>query len=221
MFDGRAARAGDAAPVACAGNPLHAAFAGLRVNGIRRAENDAFPMNLRGDFVDDGGDFWIGRLRELAHRSGKVAWADADAVDTGYLKNFVKIPNRFNMFDLQNDKRRVFGGLFVFVPWDAAVAGATADAAAAVADGRIFAGGDGIAGLFRRADHRDDDACGSQIENRLDDAVFIPRDTDERCAIRAAAGHDVLFDLVNRERTMLRVNPCEIETDVACEFADG
>ena len=33
--------------------------------------------------------------------------------------------------------------------------------------------------------------------------------------------HDMLFDLVNRERAVLRVNPCEIEADIARKFADG
>ena len=125
------------------------------------------------------------------------------------------------MFDLYDHQRFGVGNLQISEQVVGAVAVGAPHSAAADPARRITAGCHRGFRLFRRIDHRDDDARGCQVQDRLENPRIIVADPDERCAARAPAGGDMSFDRVEGERTVFRIDPDEIQTAVAGAFADG
>ena len=158
-------------------------------------------------------------LIELAHGPRQVGRADADTVDALHLQNGIEVLDGLDVLDLQNYQRLAIGVVDVLRPRHHAVAIAATDAAAAIAPRRILARRHRCPRRLGRVDHRDDHAGGRQVQDRLDDAVFVPRHAHQRRAVRAANRHDVLLDAVDRVRRVLGVNPREIIADVASYLA--
>src|SRR5207245_6010327 len=122
-----------------------------------------------------------------AHAGGQVVGADENRVDAGHGENGVGILDGGDVLALQHHENLVVGAGKVFVGGGVEVESVDGTADTAVADGRIFGGGDGGLGLLPAIDHGHDDAVSAVVENALAVIVAIGGDAGQGGA--AGVGH--------------------------------
>src|SRR5207253_5333967 len=110
----------------------------------------------------------VGRLAvRAAHAGGQIVGADEHGVDAGDRENLVEVADGLDVLALQDDQDFVVGVGVVIGRVGVEVQGVDAPADAAVAGGRVEAGGDGLQRLVPGVDHRHDDPVSAVVEYPL------------------------------------------------------
>src|SRR5437588_2494006 len=145
-----------------------------------------------------------------AHRGGQVIKTQDQTGDPGYGDNPIDVVDGVDVLDLEDADDVV-----VHVPTkrrtaQTSVQGRPAWAETANTCRRIQTSSHRAAGILSRANHGNDHARGTAVQDRFNEDMIIPRDAHQGRRTGSARSHNMRLYRLERLRTVFHVNPDEI-----------